>query len=54
MIEIGQSLDADAKLSFMDIFKTLKDNEFRILEGFDSKEISNFVSWIEFSETLTE
>jgi serine/threonine protein kinase len=54
MIERGQSLDANAKLSFMDIFKTLKDNEFRMLEGVDLKEVSNFVSWIEFSETLTE
>jgi hypothetical protein len=38
----------------MDIFKILKDNDFRILDGVDSKEVSNFVSWIEFSEVLTE
>jgi hypothetical protein len=54
LIERGQSLDSNATLSFADIFETLKDNDFRILEGVDSKEVSNFVSWIEFSETLTE
>jgi serine/threonine protein kinase len=54
MIERGQSFDCNAKLSFVDIFETLKDNDFRILAGVDSKEVSNFVSWIEFSETLTE
>jgi hypothetical protein len=54
IIERGQSLDSNAKLSFIDIFETLKDNDFRILEGVDSKEVSNFVSWIEFSEALTE
>jgi hypothetical protein len=54
IIERGQSLDSHAKLSFVDIFETLKGNDFRILEGVDSKEVSNFVSWIEFSEALTE
>jgi serine/threonine protein kinase len=54
MIERGQSLDSNAKLSFMDIFDTLKNKDFRILEGVDSKEISNFVSWIELTEVLTE
>jgi serine/threonine protein kinase len=54
MIERGQSFNSNAKLSFMDILRTLKNNEFRILEGVDSKEVSSFVSWIEFSEALTE
>jgi hypothetical protein len=54
MIERGQFSDSNAKLSFVDIFKTLKDNDFRILDGIDSKEVSNFVSWIEFSESFTE
>jgi hypothetical protein len=54
LIESGQSLDPNATLSFVDIFETLKDHDFRILEGVDSKEVSNFVSWIEFSEALTE
>jgi serine/threonine protein kinase len=54
MIARGQCLGSNAKLSFLDIFTTLKDNGFRILEGFDSKEVSNFVSWIEFSEGLTK
>jgi serine/threonine protein kinase len=54
MIERGQSLDSNAKLSFMDIIETLEANDFRILEGVDSKEVWNFVRWIEFSEALTE
>jgi hypothetical protein len=54
MIERGHSLDSNTKLSFMDIFETLKNNEFRILGGVDSKEVSNFVSWIELTEVLTE
>jgi serine/threonine protein kinase len=54
MIERGQSLDSNAKLSFVDIFEALKGNEFRILEGVDSKEVCTFVNWIEFSEALTE
>jgi serine/threonine protein kinase len=53
IIERGQSLDSEAKLSFADIFETLKGEKFRILEGVDSNEVSNFVSWIEFSEALT-
>jgi hypothetical protein len=54
MIERGQSLDSKAALSFVDIFETLKVNNFGILEGVDSIEVSNFVNWIEFSEVLTE
>jgi hypothetical protein len=54
IIERGQSLDSKATLSFVDIFNTLKDNDFRILEGVDSKEVSKFVNWIEFSESLRE
>jgi hypothetical protein len=54
MIERAQSSDSNAKLSFVDIFEVLKDNDFGILEGGDSKEVSNFVRWIEFSEALTE
>jgi hypothetical protein len=44
IIERGQSLDSKATLSFGDIFEILKDNDFRILEEVDSKEVSNFVS----------
>jgi serine/threonine protein kinase len=54
MIEIGQSLDSNTMLSFVDIFETLKDNVFQIIEGVDSNAVSDFVSWIEFSEALTE
>jgi serine/threonine protein kinase len=54
MIERGQSSASKTKLSFVDIFEILKVNKFRILEGVDSKDVSNFVSWIEFTEALTE
>jgi hypothetical protein len=54
MIERGEFLDSNAKLSFVDIFETLKNNDFRILDGVDSTEVSSFVSWIEFTERLTD
>jgi serine/threonine protein kinase len=54
MIERGQSLDSRAMLSFVDIFETLKNNDFRIVEGVDSTEVSTYVRWIELSEALTE
>jgi hypothetical protein len=54
IIEKGQSSDSKAMLSFVDIIKTLKRHDFRILEGVDTKEVSTFVSWIEVSEALTE
>jgi serine/threonine protein kinase len=53
MIIRGQSSDSHATLSFVDIFNTLKDNDFRILERVDSNGVSNFVRWIELSEALT-
>jgi serine/threonine protein kinase len=54
MMEQGQSSDSQAKVSFVDIFKTLKAEHFKILEGVDSNAVSNFVSWIRLSEALTE
>jgi hypothetical protein len=54
MIEEGHSLDSQSRLSFVDIFDTLKNNDFGLLEGVDSKEVWNFVRWIEFTEALTE
>jgi serine/threonine protein kinase len=54
MIEEGQSEDSKVKMSFVDIFETLKAKDFRILKGVDSNEVSNFVSSIELSERLTE
>jgi hypothetical protein len=54
IIQRRRSLDPNAKLSFIDLFETLKGNDFRILEGVDSKEVSDFVRWIEFSEALIE
>jgi serine/threonine protein kinase len=53
-IEQGQSSDSNATVSFVEIFETLKSEKFKILEGVDSKEVFNFVSWIELSERLTE
>jgi hypothetical protein len=40
--------------SFTDILKTLKQNDFKIVEGVEIEAVSTFVRWIEFSETLTE
>jgi hypothetical protein len=54
IIERGQSADLKSTESFADILRTLKENDFKIMEGVDSQEVSNFVSWIEWSETLTE
>jgi hypothetical protein len=38
----------------VEIFEILKNNDFGLLDGVDSKEVCNFVSWIEFAEALTE
>jgi hypothetical protein len=46
IIERGQS--------FLDIFETLEQNQFQIMEGINVAEVSNFVRWIQWSETLTE
>jgi hypothetical protein len=53
-IERGQSWGSNVKLPFVNIFKSLKDNDSRILEGVDLKGVSDFVRWIEFPEALTE
>jgi hypothetical protein len=37
-----------------DILKILKLHDFKIIEGVDVEEVSNFVKWIEKSETLIE
>jgi serine/threonine protein kinase len=54
MIEQGQSSDSPAIVSFVEILETLRNEQFRILEGVDSNEVSNFVSWIKLSERFTE
>jgi serine/threonine protein kinase len=54
IIEQRQSSHSRAIVSFVAIFEILKDKEFRILEGVDSNEVFNFVSWIELSERLSE
>jgi serine/threonine protein kinase len=54
LIEKGQSPDLKTMKSFLDIFEILKRNQFRIMEGVNIEEISNFVNWIEWSERLIE
>jgi serine/threonine protein kinase len=54
MIEQRQSSDSKAIMSFVEIFDTLKGKKFQIREAVDSNEGSDFVSWIELSERLTE
>jgi serine/threonine protein kinase len=54
MIKRGQSADSKTSESFADILKTLKSHSFEIIEGCNIQEVSNFVSWIEGSERLTE
>jgi serine/threonine protein kinase len=54
MIERGQSADLKSIESFSDILTTLKQNDFTIMEGVDVAEVSNFVSWLEWSEMLIE
>jgi serine/threonine protein kinase len=52
MIEKRRSADLKAIESFIDIFEALKRNKFRIMHGVNIEEVSNFVSWIEWSEAL--
>jgi hypothetical protein len=54
MIERGQSSDLKSVESFWDILKTLTQNDFKIMENIDIAQVRNFVSWIEWSEMLTE
>jgi serine/threonine protein kinase len=54
IIERGQSADSRSTESFADILTILKKNDFQIMAGVDSQKVANFVSWIEWSETLIE
>jgi hypothetical protein len=54
MIARGQSADLKSVALFSDILKTLKQNDFKILENVDVAEVRNFVNWIEWAEKLTE
>jgi serine/threonine protein kinase len=54
IIENGESSDLKAVKSLSDILKILKLHNFKIIEGIDVEEVSNFVKWIEISETLIE
>jgi hypothetical protein len=49
MVEIQKMQD-----SFCNIFKILKDNNFKIVDGVDSVEVLAFVKWIESTETPGE
>jgi hypothetical protein len=52
MIERGHSSGSNTLTSFQGIFNILKRNKFRIMEGVDSKNVSDFVKWIKSSERL--
>jgi hypothetical protein len=54
LIEEGQSTDLRPTKSFADIFETLEENDFRIVQGVDVMEVSKFVNWIEWCERLIE
>jgi serine/threonine protein kinase len=54
LIESELSPDMSSNVSFNVFFETLKQHKFKILEGVDSHEVSQFVAWIEWSEQLTE
>jgi hypothetical protein len=54
IIERGHSTDCEAVESFADILQTLKQHDFKILEGVNIEEVTNFVSWIESRERLIE
>jgi hypothetical protein len=54
MIERGESSDSKAIGSFSDILTILKKDNFKIMDGVDTEEVSHFVKWIEWSERLIE
>jgi hypothetical protein len=54
MIEGGEYADRKSIESFPGILNILKQHNFKIMEGVDVEEVSRFVRWIEWSETLTE
>jgi hypothetical protein len=54
LIKEGQSTDSIPTKSFADIFKTLEQNDFRIVEGVDVQEVRKIVNWIEWCERLIE
>jgi hypothetical protein len=54
IIEGGLSSGSNTGESFVNIFKTLQQNEFKVLDGVDSDEVSSFVNWVESSEQEAE
>jgi serine/threonine protein kinase len=54
IIERGQCRDSKTLESFPDIWRILKMHKFKIIEGVNVQEVSDFVNWIELSETLIE
>jgi hypothetical protein len=54
IIEKRQLANPTETNSFSEIFEFLKQNDFKIMEGVNFNEVSNFVNWIEGSESLSE
>jgi hypothetical protein len=54
IIDQGQAEDSKAMMSFVDILVTLQSEGFKIMAAVDWNAVSDSVSWIEFSEGLTE
>jgi hypothetical protein len=52
MIQSGLFPISGTKYSFNAILEILKRNDFQIEDGVDSREICDFVSWIESAEQL--
>jgi hypothetical protein len=50
IIKLGLYRTSVKSYSFNDIFKILKQNNFRIEDGVDSEEVSAFVSWVESAD----
>jgi hypothetical protein len=50
IIKLGLYRTSIERYSFNDIFKILKQNNFRIEDGVGSEEVSAFGSWIESAE----
>jgi hypothetical protein len=54
MIQSGLSGEWIRQFSFLDIFETLKQNNFGIVSGVDTAEVCAFVSWVEEFEQCRE
>jgi hypothetical protein len=54
MIEGGECPNWNTITSFSGALSTLKEHNFKIMEGVDAEEVSRFVRWVESSERFTE